>query len=86
MIRFTFRHNILVVSMALLSRATGVLAAPVWVEAESFAQPGGWVLDTQFIDIMGSAYLMAHGLGKPVADATTTVHVPEAGEYRVWVG
>lgn len=57
----------------------------VWVEAESFAQPGGWVLDTQFIDIMGSPYLMAHGLGRPVADATTTVSLPAAGRYKVWV-
>ena len=69
-----------------------ILAAPVfaasskvWIEAESFDTHGGWVTDTQFIEIMGSAYLMAHGLGKPVADASTTVHVPVAGEYRVWV-
>jgi hypothetical protein len=61
------------------------LAAPqVWIEAESFDTHGGWVMDTQFIEIMGSAYLMAHGLGKPVADATSIVQVPEAGEYRVW--
>ena len=40
------------------------------VEAESFAEHGGWVLDTEFIEIMGSPYLMAHGLGAPVKDAT----------------
>lgn len=57
----------------------------VLVEAESFAQPGGWQLDTQFIHIMGSPYLLAHGLGRPVADATTTVRFPKTGEYRVWV-
>lgn len=63
------------------------LAAPatVLVEAESFADPGGWVLDTQFIEIMGSPYLMAHGLGTPVKDAVTTVAFPETGGYRVWV-
>ena len=33
------------------------------IEAESFDQAGGWVLDTQFIEIMGSPYLLAHGLG-----------------------
>lgn len=60
-------------------------AQPVWVEAESFDSAGGWVLDTQFIEIMGSPYLLAHGLGKPVADASTTVKVPAAGTYRVWV-
>lgn len=59
-------------------------ADEVWVEAESFKDHGGWVLDTQFIDIMGSAYLMAHGMGRPVADATTEVAVPTEGEYRVW--
>ncbi|MHC4181583.1 MAG: FAD-dependent oxidoreductase, partial [Planctomycetota bacterium] len=30
-------------------------------------------------------YLLAHGLGVPVRDATTTVQVPAAGAYRVWV-
>ena len=35
----------------------------------------------QFIDIMGSPYLLAHGLGAPVANAKTTVEfpVPERG-------
>ncbi|MGC3944859.1 MAG: FAD-dependent oxidoreductase [Chryseolinea sp.] len=59
-------------------------AQPVWVEAESFASPGGWVTDTQFIDIMGSAYLMAHGMGKPVKDASTEVKAAP-GTYTVWV-
>ncbi len=60
------------------------LAEQVWIEAESFANPGGWVLDTQFIDIMGSPYLMAHGMGKVVKDAETEVTV-SGGEYSVWV-
>ncbi len=42
------------------------------VEAESFQEPGGWKLDTQFIENMGSPYLLAHGLGRPVDDAKTT--------------
>ena len=46
---------------------------------------GGWSLDTQFIREMGSPYLIAHGLGKPVADATTKVAIPSAGTYRVFV-
>ncbi|MBC8871543.1 MAG: FAD-dependent oxidoreductase [Planctomycetes bacterium] len=60
-------------------------AADVLIEAESFAKHGGWKLDTQFIDIMGSPYLLAHGLGRPVDDATTTVELPAAGKYRVFV-
>ena len=59
--------------------------ANVLVEAESFAGHGGWLLDTQFIEQMGSPYLLAHGLGKPVADATTKVAIPAAGTYRVFV-
>ena len=46
---------------------------------------GGWELDTQFIEIMGSPYLLAHGLGVPVKDATTMVQVPSPGSYRVLV-
>lgn len=60
-------------------------AATVLVEAESFAGRGGWVVDQQSIEVMGSPYLLAHGLGKPVADATTTVTLPEPGRYRVFV-
>ena len=45
----------------------------------------GWVLDQQFMDQMGSPYLLAHGLGYPVSDATKTVDFPSAGTYKVWV-
>lgn len=55
------------------------------VEAESFDNHGGWKLDTQFIDEMGSPYLLAHGLGTPVADATKAVTFPAPGEYHVFV-
>lgn len=60
-------------------------AQDLLVEAESFESAGGWKLDTQFIEIMGSPYLLAHGLGTPVGDATTTVTFPETGQYNVWV-
>lgn len=60
-------------------------ADAVLVEAESFAGHGGWKLDTQFIDTMGSPYLLAHGLGRPVKDATTTVALPSTGTYNVFV-
>lgn len=43
------------------------------IESGCFADHGGWVLDTQCIEAMGSSYLMAHGLGKPVADAVTQI-------------
>lgn len=57
----------------------------VLIEAESFQNPGGWKVDTQFIHIMGSPYLLAHGLGRPVAPAQTTVTLPAAGRWFVWV-
>jgi len=57
----------------------------LFVEAEQFAKHGGWELDQQSMEQMGSPYLLAHGLGIPVQDATTTVEFPSAGNYRVWV-
>lgn len=57
----------------------------ILVEAESFTHRGGWKLDTQFIDTMGSPYLLAHGLGRPVQPATTTVKFPAPGKYKVFV-
>jgi len=57
----------------------------VLLEAESFESHGGWKLDTQFIDNMGSPYLLAHGLGKPVKDATSKIKFPESGKYNVFV-
>ena len=55
------------------------------IEAEHFDDQGGWLLDSQFIEEMGSPYLLAHGLGQPVANARTTVHIPQSGEYKIWV-
>lgn len=57
----------------------------LFVEAEQFAQYGGWELDQQSMEQMGSPYLLAHGLGIPVQDATTKVTFPSLGKYRVWV-
>lgn len=70
-------------------RAKSLLAAsdarPVLVEAESFVDTGGWVIDQEFSDRMGSAFLLAHGMGNPVADAHTDVVIAKPGSYRVWV-
>lgn len=57
----------------------------LWVEAESFKNKGGWVVDQQFIDQMGSSYLMAHGMGKPVEDAETEISFDKTGVYYVYV-
>ncbi len=50
-----------------------------------FAQRGGWSADSQFFDLIGSTYLLAHGLGVAVADAKTTFTAPADGEYNVYV-
>ena len=55
------------------------------VEAEAFDNTGGWVIDQQFMDLMGSPYLLAHGMGVPVQDAETNVSIRVPGTYRVWV-
>lgn len=55
------------------------------VEAESFSDKGGWVIDPQFVEQMGSPYLLAHGLGIPVRDASTSISVPAEGKYNIWV-
>ena len=57
----------------------------LWVEAEDFADYGDWRLDTQFVQQMGSAYLIAAGVGRPIADAATEVQLAQAGRYRLWV-
>lgn len=65
--------------------ATGKGANGVLVEACGFQSAGGWVLDTQFYQQMGGVQLLAHGMGKPVANAKTSFDIPEAGEWHVWV-
>ncbi len=57
----------------------------VFVEPESFDELGGWVVDQQFMDLMGSPYLLAHGLGEAVQDARGRVYFEQPGRYRVWV-
>ena len=57
----------------------------VLIETAAFTDRGGWVLDTQFYQQMGGCYLLAHGLGQPVADASTTCEIPEAGTWYVSV-
>ncbi|MBI3464659.1 MAG: hypothetical protein HY000_16630 [Planctomycetes bacterium] len=76
---------LLVAPLAALLADEPVGSGLVLVEAESFAERGGWVVDPQFMDQMGSPYLLAHGLGQPVADAVTEIEFPAVGVYRVWV-
>ena len=62
-----------------------VEAKGILVEAESFANAGGWSIDQQFIFEMGSPYLIAHGMGAAVEDATTKVTLSKSGLYHIYV-
>jgi len=73
------------VCTALLQSAACLAAESIVVECEQFADMGGWSIDSQFIDEMGSSYLLAHGAGAPVADAVTRIAISAAGEYSVFV-
>ena len=68
----------------LFTREMGA-ATDILVEAEAFAEKGGWVTDTQFMDQMGSPFLLAHGLGNPVEDAHTSIDAGAGGHRVVYV-
>lgn len=66
----------------------------ILLSTSDFIEKGGWFVDAQFMDQMGSPYLLAHGLGRPVEDAVGRVALPVSatrdasgtvGTWRVWV-
>ncbi|VAX42339.1 FIG00406056: hypothetical protein [hydrothermal vent metagenome] len=72
--------------LVLLSLTPSLVASDsLFVETEGFSNHGGWKIDTQSIPAIGSPYLLAHGWGKPVKNATTTVTFPSTGKYHIWV-
>ena len=73
------------VALLLIFSTTSFTKDVVFIEAEGFDDHGGWVLDQQFMDLMGSPFLLAHGMGSPVDDAITHVDFAEPGEYQVWI-
>ena len=77
-------NRFLVVLLLLISEFGFAQGNSVLIEAESFTDKGGWVVDPQFVEQMGSPYLLAHGLGKPVKDAETSVKIEKTGVYYVW--
>ena len=64
-------------------RAQAASAVRVDVHPQSFS--GGWGLDVASVEVLGSPYLIAHGMGRPVPDAVAEVEIPEAGEWQAWV-
>ena len=58
----------------------------LWIDAADFQDRGEWALDTQFVHLMGSPYLLAvMSPGIPVADAKTTAKWEGGKMARVWV-
>ena len=74
----------LILLLAIVSNFVMAHSPSLLVEAESFSKKGGWVVDQQFMDLMGSPYLMAHGMGVPVEDAEMSVEFPVTGKYNVY--
>ena len=66
------------------SVSTAAAGSALWIEAEDFSKRGGWVIDTQFVHKMGSAYLLAASAGNRVSDAVTEFEIPAAGKWRCW--
>jgi len=79
--------NAILFSIFILSMliSFGQSKTDVFVETESFNELGGWVVDNQFVLQMGSPYLLAHGMGKPVENAKTVVEFSNTGKYHTWV-
>ncbi len=78
------RHYLLILLISLSLTSCDKEKYEVLIEAESFKDIGGWVVDPQFVEQMGSPYLLAHGLGKPVGNARSEIKVPSRGKYYVW--
>jgi hypothetical protein len=78
-------NTFLLLSICLILTSCGKQCNEVLIEAESFDEKGGWVVDPQFVEQMGSPYLLAHGLGSPVKNAKTTINLPSKGKYNIWV-
>ncbi len=57
----------------------------IWIDALAFENKGGFIPDTQFVREMGQGYLLANGVGEPVAPASTSFEVNEDGKYRIYI-
>ena len=60
-------------------------AGEIVLEAEAFRDRGGWVVDSQSMDQVGSPFLLAHGLGRSVANAKTEFMLDKAGTWHLSV-
>jgi len=79
------KNRIITVALLMFLGMISLSAQSIFIEAENFNDKGGWVVDPQFVEQMGSPYLLAHGMGKTVKDATTEIKVENTDTYHVWV-
>ena len=82
---FDMKNIFSLVAALVLCVACGNKNTSIYVEAESFDDKGGWSVDQQFTFEMGSPYLIAHGMGEAVADASTEVNFKQPGSYHIYV-
>ena len=81
-----YMKKLIVIIIALYTISFDFLSAKtIFIEAENMDERGGWVIDQQSMDQMGSPYLMAHGLGVPIEDAVKQITIPKSGRYNIWV-
>lgn len=59
------RNILLVLLILALFTSCKVENNTLLIEAENFEEKGGWLVDPQFVEQVGSPYLLAHGLGEP---------------------
>lgn len=74
--------SILALGMTFFSQ---YVSSQVLIEAESLGSVNGWVIDQQAFEQMGSAYLMANGIGVPLPDVSRTVKFPKEGQYHAFI-
>lgn len=78
------KRLLLALAASLLVSAPGY-SENIVLEAESFAKHGGWFVDHESFNKTGSASLLAHGCGRPVEDAVTSIDIKDTGVYHIWV-
>ena len=57
----------------------------IFFEAESLGNLGGWIVDSSMMETIHSSFIMAHGMGIPVQDATGRFSADADAVYNVWV-
>jgi hypothetical protein len=67
-----------------MMQSNDLLDIELLISTSSFPEKGGWIVDNEFILTLGTSYLLAHGLGKPVENAKKTISVRKSGLYHVY--